>query len=135
MSIFGGMKIYTVHIKPGMANAQARPVFVKEGFNFWAFLFTDSLGALSAPVATGVADRRLQCAAVAHAQGIMCSTRPASAVIHLGFHLVVGFWGNDWLRARLARRGYIMADISVSDSLLRAEQRYFERYVLSPRHK
>jgi len=130
MNLFSSMKIYTVHIKPGMANASQRPVFVREGFNIWAFLFT-VLWALY---------HRLWLPALLMAAFntlLLCMLKEqvlnqaSIGAIHLGFHAVIGFWGNDWLRARLTRRGYILADITASDNLLRAEQRYFER-ILSP---
>src|SRR5579872_7505145 len=124
--MFGRTKIYTVHIKPGMENAQARPVFVKEGFNLWAFFFT-FLWALY---------KRLWIVAfliIAFNSSLFFMLKhhalsPVSlGAIHAGLHVVIGCWGNDWMRAQLVRRGYIIADITAGDNLLRAEQRYFER--------
>lgn len=128
MSLFGGMKIYTVYIRPGEAQAYEKPVFVKEGFNLWAFLLTFVwllYKRLWLP-AIGVFIINIVLLGMAkdHAVG------PAGALIFdLGWHVLVGYFANDWLRAKLARRGYIMADVAASDSLLRAEQRYFERYL------
>jgi hypothetical protein len=61
-------------------------------------------------------------------------TMTSGALVQLALNLMIGFHANDWLRARLSRRGYIMADISAADTLLRAEQRYFERYLANAGH-
>ena len=55
--------------------------------------------------------------------------RHGAGFIDLGFHVIVGYLANDWLRRKLMRRGYILADITAGNSLLLAEQRYFERYL------
>jgi len=120
------MKIYTVHIKPGMEQAMQKPVFVREGFNFYAFFFVLLwalyqrlwmvallLAACNALLLFMFKDHVFNLASL--------------GALNLGFHFLVGCWANDWLRARLARRGYILADISAGDNRLRAEQRYFER--------
>jgi len=126
MSIFNPMKIYTVHVKPGLENAGQQPVFVGEGFNFFAFVFT-FLWALyqrlwvPALLIFGV-DFLLLSMNQHHILNHL-----SLAAIDLGFHILVGFWANDWLRTRLARRGYILADVTAGDNRLRAEQRYFER--------
>jgi hypothetical protein len=49
-------------------------------------------------------------------------------------HIFAGFTANDWLRSRLVRQGYVLADITVADSQLRAEQRYFERCLTTQTH-
>ena len=54
---------------------------------------------------------------------------PSVGVLQLVMQVYIGFAGNDWRRKVLARRGYIMTDITTGDSLLRAERRYFERYL------
>lgn len=126
MSLLRGMKIYTVHIPANDQNAQEKAVFLREGFNWMAFLFT-GLWALYHRlwllvlyiVLFNVALMSLEQEAIISSSGAI--------TIQLGFQVLVGFHANDWLRAKLAKRGYIMADISAADSLLRAEQRYFER--------
>lgn len=123
-----GLKIYTVHIKPGVPQGEEKPIFVKEGFNFAAFLFP-ALWALYRRLWVAVfllvgIDSLLAQMLVAH------MLNPASLiVIDLGIHVLTGLLGNDWRRASLKRRGYIVADISAADSRLRAEQRYFERHL------
>jgi hypothetical protein len=122
------MKIYTVHIKPDGANAAEQPVFVKEGFNIWAFLLT-FLWALYhrlwLPALLLLAVNLLLVFLLKHHVFAASSV----GVLHLTMHYIAGSYGNDWIRARLTRLGYIMVDVAASDSLLRAEQRYFERYL------
>ena len=126
--MFNRMKIYTVHVRPGEMHAPERPVFVKEGFNWLAFVF---------PLIWTLY-HRLWIAAVGIAAFVFVlllilkdqSLSPGTfGILYLGMHIMVAFHAGDWLRAALTRRGYILTDISAGESLLRAEQRYFERYL------
>lgn len=126
--MFKGMKIYTVHVRDDVVRSNEKPIFVREGFNIGAFLFT-ALWALS---------NRLWIPAI-------CIVLAFFVLIQLGVHhfissmsvgvlqlfmqIYIGFAANDWLRKGLEKRGYIASDITTGDSLLRAERRYFERYL------
>lgn len=126
--MFGGMKIYTVHVRPGEPQAPTKPIFVREGFNWMAFFLTflwAGYHRLWLPMLAILAFNGL-CVALQEHHILSASS---TAMLLFGLQLVVGFHGNDWLRARLARRGYIITDISSGDNLLRAQQRYFERYL------
>jgi hypothetical protein len=126
--IFGGLKIYTVHVKTDVVRSSEKPVFVREGFNPFAFFFTvlwmlskrlwlPALGivaAFSFIIFLGV-------------QQVITST--SVGVLQLAMQVVIGFHANDWLRHALEKRGYITTDITTGDSMLRAERRYFERYL------
>lgn len=128
--MFHHMKLYTVHVRPDEPASHQKPVFVREGFNIFAFVLT---------VFWALYQRLWLQAAVLLAINIaLISMRlhhtlnPLSMIIlQLGYQSVIGFSANDWVRHRLARKGYIMTDVSAGDSLLRAEQRYFERYLAS----
>jgi Protein of unknown function (DUF2628) len=126
MSLLRGMKIYTVHIPSGTTDTQEKAVFLREGFNWQAFFF----GVLWALY------HRLWLQAF----GIVCVNVVFMAleeknmfsshgmwVAQFGFQVAIGFLANDWLRAKFGRRGYILADVTAADSLLRAQQRYYER--------
>lgn len=127
MSAFGGMKIYTVHVKPG-AGGSEKPVFVREGFNWMAFLFT-GLWALYQRLWWPAFFIAVFNVALITAGRHHAVSSESVSIIQLGFQVLIGYLGNDWLRARLRHRGYVMADITAADSQLRAEQRYFERYL------
>ena len=121
-----GMKVYTVHVRPGGPVGEQAPLFVREGFNWFAFLF-HFLWALyhrlwAPAVVIFIVNAMLILLLREHV-----FSENGIVVLQLGFQFLIGAHANDWLRARLMRDGYILADISAGDSLLRAEQRYFER--------
>ena len=126
--MFGSMKIYTVHVKPEDVGSRFKPVFIKEGFNGTAFIFTLFWAfyqrlwgvALALIVITGILLMLLKAQFLTHT---------SVTAIHLGVHFIVGFHANDWIRSRLNRKGYILSDVTAADSYLRAQQRYLERYV------
>lgn len=128
--MFGGMKIYTVHAKPDMVNAAEKPKFVREGFNLFAFLFTGLwtlYHRLWWPTAILVA---VNVALIALGKRHLFPAETLT-IIQVAVQILVGYMANDWLRAKLQRRGYVIVDIVAADSELRAEQRYFDRYLAS----
>lgn len=131
--MFRGMKIYTVHIKPEDSHAQEKPIFVREGFNIFAFLFTFFWAfykRLWLPAFAMIGF----CAFLVFIDSEHIMTPNSLAIIQLAFQLVIGFQANDWLRRGLGKQGYIIHDISSGESLLAAEQRYFERYLSTATH-
>ncbi len=129
MSFFpAGMKIYTVHVKPGVAHAQDKPIFLREGFNWMAFVFIGFWALYHRLWWQALAIVAFNIFIISLGEQHALSIESVNA-IQLGLHVLVGYLANDWLRAKLQRRGYAMSDITAADSLLRAEQRYFERYL------
>jgi hypothetical protein len=126
--MFHGLKLYTVHTKSGSDHTLARPVFVREGFNWYAFVFTFMWAFYQRLWLFGAAILMANFAAALLLEYKILT--PSSALIlQLGLQVIVGFFANDLLRARMQKRGYIFEDITSGDSLLRAEQRYFDRLV------
>lgn len=123
-----GMKIYTVHVKPGVPQAEEKPIFIKEGFNTIAFVFPLLWALFSRLWLTFVLLIIADYVLVQLFSERVLNMGPLCA-IDVGIHVLVGLLGNDWRRSSLKRRGYILADVAAADSLLRAEQRYFERYL------
>jgi hypothetical protein len=124
-------RIYTVHIKPEMKNPYEDPVFIEEKFNFLAFIF-HILWAFYYRlwwVAAGLFALEIMLRAFAY-QGSLSHLN--ATIIGLGVQMLLGFHANDFRRAKLRKQGYITSDIVVSDSLIAAEQRFFERHF--PRH-
>jgi hypothetical protein len=126
--MFHGMKLYTVHTKSGSDITLDKPIFLREGFNWLAFLFT---------FIWALYQRLWVFAIVIVAANILVMTAlkygyispfPA-ALVQFAMQFVVGFHANDFLRQRMQKQGYIFQDITSGDSLLRAEQRYFDRLV------
>lgn len=126
MMLLRRMTLYTVHIRPGDSLLNQRPLFVKEGFNFVAFLvpFFWALYQRLWAVAIAIAAADIALVFMGQAQWLGA---PSVLVLNLAINVAAGFSGNDWLRSRLARQGYLLADIAVADSLLHAQQRYFDR--------
>lgn len=120
-------RVYTVHINPRLPKPYENPVFVLEGFSIFAFIFT----------ALWTLYNRMWWASFAI---IMCSLMIVEmfdtgtldligrSILETALMAVVGFEGNEWRRKNLAKRGYVIADIVSGDSLIRAEQRFFDRY-------
>jgi len=124
--MFKRMTVYTVHLKPEATLSSQKPIFLREGFNFAAFLV---------PVVWALY-RRLWFIAVLLAgwevmlMFVVRSTiidTPGILVLNIGMHVIVGFAANDWLRSRLSKKGYVFSDVAIADSRLRAQQRYFDR--------
>lgn len=128
--MFNRTLIYTVHVPKGYAPRQDEAEFIREGFNFWAFLFTlfwalyhrmwvIAIFLLSIMIFIGTLGN----------SGYI--NPPSVWLINLGIQLVVGFMGNDWLRAKYNERGYVFTDIVVGDTALKAKQRFYERLLPS----
>jgi bacteriorhodopsin len=126
--MFHGMKIYTVHVQPDRFKAKEQPIFLREGFNWMAFLFTFLWAFYNRMWLVGFVVLGVSLVVQAVATSVGLSELSVTAM-QFGIQILVGMQGNDWLRAKLAKQGYILADISSGDSLLSAQQRYFERYV------
>lgn len=122
------MKIYTVHVRKSGAQALEKPIFLREGFNIWAFVLTGFWALyhrLWLPLIV-----ILLCNGGMVELGELALLSPLTlGVLQFAFNLLVGFMANDWLRAKYTRDGYLFADITTGDNLLRAERRYFERYL------
>ena len=123
-------KIYTVHVKAGEPRALEAPIFVCEGFSFWAFMFGPVWAIyhrlwLVALVLFAVA------ALFGAASEKQWLDEPSLAVLQIAIGVIVGYHAHDWRRAKLAKRGYIMTDVVASDALLRAQQRFFDRVAVA----
>lgn len=123
-----GLKIYTVHNKPGSRVQEDMPLFIRDGFNIFAFVFTLfwalyhrlwKVAALVFAFNVGVGFMQ-EAGFISEASGV---------VLLLAAQIFMGLEGNDWRRAALQKRGYITEGIVTGDSLLRAEQRYFDQRV------
>ncbi len=123
------LHVYTVHIDPSLPHPYEEAQFIEEGFNWKAFIF----------VIFWALYNRLWLFAliIISVNSLIFSTswHGISAVgigfMHLAWHLFIGYMGNDWLRGKLKSQGFVTADIVTGDSLLRAEQRFFDRYFTS----
>jgi hypothetical protein len=120
------MSVFTVHLLPDSNLVSQRPVFIKEGFNFYAFLFPLlwTLYRRMWMTAFLLAVWQVLLMSAAHTNVF---DAPGLFVLDLGMHIFVGFSANDWLRSYLGHRGYLFSDVTIADNKLGAQQRYFDR--------
>lgn len=121
-------RLYSVHLDPKLARPYEAPVFVAEGFNFYAFIFGFFWALyhriwLPAFLFFGLSI----CVRLASHYGDL--TLLSSFVLDLGIRLMIGMAANDLRRDTLEKRGYIISDVVISDSLLDAERRYYDRHL------
>lgn len=130
MPFMSRARIFTAHIDPSLARPYEEAEFVEEGFNWKAFIFS-GLWALYHRLWLPLALIVLFNVVTMNMVEAGALTQIGLSILQLAVQLFIGFEGNEWRRRKLARQGYVMADIVVSDHPIRAEQRFFERY-LSP---
>jgi len=126
------MKIYTVHRRPGAADTDLKSVrLVPDGFAWGGFVF---------PL-LWLLVQRLWLAALLFA---VASFALGAAITQAGLgdgwafaatlpvNLLVGLEGRQWLRAKLARLGYVDDGVAAGNSLEEAELAYFSRLERRP---
>ncbi|MEZ5692179.1 MAG: DUF2628 domain-containing protein [Rickettsiales bacterium] len=130
MSLFSKTNIYTVHIDPSHNRSVENAVFIREGFNFLAFVV--------APIWALYNRMWLEfflimvftiILTVVSETGYM--NEVSIGFINLGFNFAIGSWAGDIQRYRLSRKGYILSDVVVSSDEIAAQQRYFENITVS----
>lgn len=126
MLFFPKTQIYTVHINPSKVNALEKAIFIREGFNFFAFIF-GVFWALYHQMWWLAVCLAVVVASFAAAEEFKLLDTITLAILQLAFNLIIGYQANDLRRAALVRSGYVMSDVVVSDNELRAQQRYFDR--------
>ncbi|MCH2547843.1 MAG: DUF2628 domain-containing protein [Alphaproteobacteria bacterium] len=121
------MRIYTIHINPRKKHPYESPIFVAESFNVFAFIF-HWIWALSHRMWLATILMLCFWTALNYLNYMQILHPFALMAVQLGYQILIGYQANDLRRARLKKSGYIISDIVTSDNLVRAEQRYFERY-------
>ena len=116
------MRVYTVHEQAWSAEPDRDAVLVGEGFSFAAALFSP-LWAL----ANGLWRIAPVLLLVEIALGFLLSRAapedPSAVLILIAARLAIGFLANDWKRADLARRGYVMRGVVAARNRAAAEHR------------
>lgn len=124
------MRIYTVHLRrraDPLFTPDLGAVFVREGFNWAAFLFT-WIWALACGLWIPAAI--LFAADIALALGAAAIGLDGGSAfwLSLGWHVIVGFIAEDLRRWSLGLRGYGLADIVSGESREAAERRFFDHH-------
>ena len=121
------LRIYTVHLKPDEKDEIDRLRFVSEGFNFYAFIFT---------IFWALYNRMWRFAGILLLLNASLALLlwefgelgpPTQNICQIGLQLWVGFVGNDFLREKLKRDGFITYALVSGENELRAEQRFFDQ--------
>ncbi len=125
MALFSRLNMYTVHMRPEGESLSDRITFVQEGFNLYAFIFT-TLWALFNRL-WGLTFMM----AVANMSFIMLVellelNMLSLMLLQLGLQFWLGFHANDFIRSKLAKRGYAMSAVVSGENKIRAEQRFFD---------
>ncbi|HEU5047913.1 MAG TPA: DUF2628 domain-containing protein [Rickettsiales bacterium] len=123
------LRVYTVHIDPSLPHPYEEASFIEEGFNWKAFIFASIWALYHRMWLLGGIIIGVDCLIGLLSMDGLSST--GVICMQLAWRLVIGYAGNDWIRKKLKRKGYVMADIVTGDSQLRAEQRFFDRYFAS----
>lgn len=118
--------IYTVHENAQAREPSDRIVLVREGFSFWAFIFTVLW--LLLHQCWRMAGLYLLCMALIEYGAPRLGVGAAGlTLLPLALQVWLGFAAHDARRAALARRGYREIDVVCAESELLAERRYFDR--------
>lgn len=126
--MFNSLKLYTVHTKAGSDHTRDKPIFLREGFNWYAFLFT-FIWALYQRLWGFALVFFLANVGIIFAIRFGILNDISGTIVQLALQVMAGFQANDFLRTKLQKKGFVFQDITSGDSLLRAEQRYFDRLV------
>ncbi len=118
---------YTVHVKDDVTNIDGVE-FVPEGFNLWAFLFGAFWAFYQRLWIAGGVIVALQAVAIHFVQSGLFS-EGGSSMIQVLLSLALGLFGNDLIRRRLERRGFIFTDVVIAENETKATQRFLDRVV------
>ncbi len=124
------MRIYTVHLPPSFSPAAGEALVLREGFNWWAFLF-GGLWALAGRMwLLGIGLLALQ--GVGAGLELMGVDEVVATVITLAVSVWIGCCANDWRRAYLARKGWKSAGIIAAPDRDAALRRFLDLDALGP---
>jgi Protein of unknown function (DUF2628). len=123
------MRVYTVHVRTPTERLDRDVILIREGFNWYAFLFA-GLWALWSRlwlVAAGLIALELVWAAIATRFDVDPLFQAATS---FGLALIVGWAANDLRRWTLFRRGYTEVGVVAARDDDQAMQRFFDQHAL-----
>ena len=119
------MRIYTVHLPPPFSKRAREVEMIREGFNWWAFLFSGLWMLAQGMWVVGVAVLVLTGLAAAGLEYFGVGD-VASSILTLAIGVYVGCSANDWHRAHLARKGWKEAAVIAAPDRDGALRRYLD---------
>lgn len=122
--MFTRTKLYSVYVNKGAYNPLETAVFIKQGFNFWAFLFTS---------VWAIYNRLWLIFSLLTIIQIMLAVNDSIQfmLISLLVNIWFGFEANNFKSAKLEKKGYILFDVVTGIDELSASQRFFDRYLFN----
>lgn len=121
--MFARTKIYSVYIKKD-SNPLENAIFIKQGFNFWAFIFNIIWALFNRLWLVAIALFALNCVFVT-------IDSPAMALVSFLVNIWFGFEANNFKAAKLEKLGYINFDVVTGIDPLAAKQRFFDKYLFN----
>lgn len=122
------MKIFTVHVNPKKPRPFDEPEFVKEGFSLPAFIFMPFWAFYHRLWLTGALLLTAEILlTVLMVQSLLHPV--AGALLRILLRAYVGLEGNEWVRRKLAKRGFLFADVVTGTSETAVKQRFYERHL------
>jgi len=120
------MRIFTVHIKPELENANEKTVFIPEGFSWKALIFGVGWTLYHRLWLVSIAIAAVS-GGVMYADEYGYISEASAVILQIALSIYIGFSANDWRRDKLTRQGFITSEVVASDNQMRAQQRYFEQ--------
>lgn len=123
------MRVYTVHVRTPTERLGRDVILIREGFNWFAFLFAGlwALWSRQWLVALGLIAVELVWSALALELDLDPLTQ---AAISVGLALIIGWVANDLRRWSLFRRGYAEVGVVAGRDDDQAMQRFFDQHAL-----
>ena len=119
------MRLYTVHLRRHGLDPDRDLVLVREGFAWLAFVFTAFWAFAHRLWVVGAAVLAVELALAMGLNAVRADPLTQAAV-SLAIAAIVGFFGNDWIRARLARQGFVETDVVAAPGPEPALQRFLD---------
>ena len=116
-------RIYSVYVKKDSKNPLDTAVFVKQGFNFWAFLFTPFWALYS---------RLWLLFVILTVVSVLLEINqgPEFAALSLIMSIWFGYEANGFKAKKLENNGYIIFDVVTGIDKIAAQTRFYDKYIL-----
>jgi len=124
------MRIYTVHMPPSFSANAGEVLVLREGFNWWAFLFGGLWALVMRMWAVSIALLVLHGGAASLELAGVSET--ATAVVTLAVSVWIGCSANDWRRAHLERKGWKTVGVIAAPDRDAALRRFLDLDALGP---
>jgi hypothetical protein len=128
--MFRRAKLFTVHIHPDGAQPYDSTRFVPEGFSVLAFLFHGFWLWFHRAWLAGLCVISVIVALHMAGESSMLSLASVGLLQFLT-RIFIGLQAYDMQRSALKKRGFVLVDVVAAESLLDAQQKFFERRTVS----